>query len=72
MENKADPFTVFSRLRQKNPSPLAGTLIMGTSRSSFAHRSDTKTKKRIVETRPIKETRKRGETPEECLLFAMI
>lgn len=66
IESKKEPYEVFKSLRVNNPSPFGGYFnygdfqIAGASPERFLQM-----KNRHVETRPIKGTRKRGETPEE-------
>jgi len=61
-----EPLAVFEYLRTHNPSPFGGYLDCGdhqiicASPERFLRLRDS-----VVETRPIKGTRKRGETPEE-------
>ena len=61
-----EPLAVFEHLRTHNPSPFGGYLDCGdhqiicASPERFLRLRDG-----VVETRPIKGTRKRGETPEE-------
>lgn len=61
-----EPLAVFEYLRTHNPSPFGGYLDCGdhqiicASPERFLRLRDG-----VVETRPIKGTRKRGETPEE-------
>ena len=61
-----EPLAVFEHLRTHNPSPFGGYLDCGdhqiicASPERFLRLHDG-----VVETRPIKGTRKRGETPEE-------
>ena len=61
-----EPLAVFEHLRTHNPSPFGGYLDCGdhqiicASPERFLCLRDG-----VVETRPIKGTRKRGETPEE-------
>ena len=63
---KRSPYEVFERLRKANPSPFGGYLNYGefqivcASPERFLRMKDG-----VVETRPIKGTRKRGSTPEE-------
>lgn len=60
------PYEVFQRLRQHNPAPFSAYLnyeegeIISASPERFLHIQNGK-----VETRPIKGTRKRGNTQEE-------
>lgn len=68
VKSDKDPYDVFKTLRRNNPSPFGGYFnydgfkIVSASPERFL-----KMKDRHVETRPIKGTRKRGETPEEDL-----
>ena len=61
-----EPLAIFEHLRTHNPSPFGGYLDCGdhqiicASPERFLRLRDG-----VVETRPIKGTRKRGETPEE-------
>lgn len=63
---QAEPYEVFLRLRRDNPSPFGGYFncqgfqIVCASPERFLRIRDGQ-----VETRPIKGTRKRGQTPEE-------
>ena len=60
------PYAMFKSLRENNPSPFGGYFnygdfqIISASPERFLHM-----KNGLVETRPIKGTRRRGETPEE-------
>ena len=66
IESQKAPLDVFYDLREANPSPFGGYLDYGeyqivcASPERFLKMKDHK-----VNTRPIKGTRKRGETPEE-------
>lgn len=66
VESQVQPFEVFSRLHKTNPAPFSGYLnfedynIVCSSPERFIKLVDG-----IAETRPIKGTRRRGETPEE-------
>lgn len=66
IESSILPYDMFCRLREKNPSPFGGYLDYGTfqivcaSPERFMQMRDGK-----IRTRPIKGTRKRGNTPEE-------
>ena len=66
IESEKDPLEVFYDLREANPSPFGGYLNYGeyqivcASPERFLKMKDHK-----VRTRPIKGTRKRGETPKE-------
>ncbi|OGN99027.1 MAG: aminodeoxychorismate synthase, component I [Chloroflexi bacterium RBG_13_51_18] len=66
VEIKTTPYELYKRLRKINPAPFAnyfnfgGVSIVGASPERFL-----KVKGDWVETRPIKGTKPRGETPEE-------
>ncbi|MDP4160151.1 MAG: aminodeoxychorismate synthase component I [Bacillota bacterium] len=66
VESQVQPYEVFLRLHETNPAPFSGYLNFGdfkivcSSPERFLKLVDG-----IAETRPIKGTRKRGETPEE-------
>ncbi len=66
IRSKVSPFEMFQRLRIQNPSPFGGYLNYGdfqivcASPERFLQMRDGQ-----VQTRPIKGTRKRGDTPEE-------
>ena len=66
IESQEQPYEVFLRLHKSNPAPFSGYLNFGgfkivcSSPERFLKLRDG-----IAETRPIKGTRKRGETPEE-------
>ena len=68
IENKKTPLQVFSYLRKFNPAPFGAYLdfdnfeVVSASPERFI-----KMKDRLIETRPIKGTRKRGATVEEDL-----
>lgn len=70
VKSQKKPEDVFWDLRKNNPSPFGGYLdyddfqIVCASPERFL-----KMKKGHVETRPIKGTRKRGETPEEDMIM---
>ena len=61
-----DPYEVYRYLRTYNPAPFAGYFnygsfqVVGASMERFLQVRDG-----VIETRPIKGTRKRGSTPEE-------
>lgn len=66
IKSKKDPLDVFYDLREANPSPFGGYLDYGDYQIICASPERfLKMKKGKVNTRPIKGTRKRGETPEE-------
>lgn len=66
IQSEADPYRVFQLLRTQNPSPFGGYFnyrdaeIISASPERFFELRDG-----VVRTRPIKGTRKRGDTPEE-------
>jgi len=68
IESKKSPLQVFSYLRKYNPAPFGAYLdfdnfeVVSASPERFI-----KMKDRLIETRPIKGTRKRGATEEEDL-----
>lgn len=66
MESQVQPYEVFLRLHKTNPAPFSGYLNFGNFKivCSSPERF-LKLENGIAETRPIKGTRKRGETPEE-------
>jgi para-aminobenzoate synthetase component 1 len=65
-EIEIPPYELYRRLRRINPAPFASYLninevkIVGSSPERFLRKSGD-----MVETRPIKGTRRRGKTPEE-------
>ncbi len=65
-ETDEDPYNIFGKLRTINPAPFASYLDLGDSQivSSSPERF-IKINDGIIETRPIKGTINRGETPEE-------
>ena len=64
------PLDVFYNLRENNPSPFGGYMDYGDFQIVCASPERfLKMKKGHVTTRPIKGTRKRGETPEEDLFM---
>lgn len=66
IESSKDPLDVFYDLRRDNPSPFGGYLNYGDYQIVCASPERfLKMKEHKVNTRPIKGTRKRGETPEE-------
>lgn len=66
IKSPVEPYHMFQRLRTNNPSPFGGYLNFGdfqiicASPERFLQMRD-----KTVQTRPIKGTRKRGDTPEE-------
>lgn len=61
-----EPLAVFEHLRTHNPSPFGGYLDCGDHQIICASPERfLRLRGGVVETRPIKGTRKRGETPEE-------
>lgn len=70
IKSKKAPYHTYRYLRTHNPSPFGGFFqcndfqIVCASPERFLQVND-----RNIETRPIKGTRKRGETPEEDLLL---
>lgn len=61
-----EPLAVFEYLRTHNPSPFGGYLDCGDHQIICASPERfLRLRGGVVETRPIKGTRKRGETPEE-------
>ena len=68
VESRKQPLDVFYDLRENNPSPFGGYLDYGDFQIVCASPERfLKMKNGHVNTRPIKGTRKRGETPEEDL-----
>ena len=66
IESEKDPLEVFYDLRTANPSPFGGYLNYGDYQIICASPERfLKMRDRKVNTRPIKGTRKRGETPQE-------
>ena len=64
------PLDVFYNLRENNPSPFGGYMDYGDFQIICASPERfLKMKQGHVNTRPIKGTRKRGETPEEDLFM---
>lgn len=66
IRSQAEPYDIFRLLRQNNPSPFGGyfhyedvEIISASPERFFEIREG------VIRTRPIKGTRKRGETPEE-------
>ncbi|MBU5481571.1 aminodeoxychorismate synthase component I [Blautia sp. MSJ-19] len=68
VKSAKDPLEVFYDLRENNPSPFGGYINYGDFQIVCASPERfLKMQKGHVNTRPIKGTRKRGETPEEDL-----
>lgn len=66
VESKKNPYEVFSYLRRHNPSPFGSYMNYGDFQIvSASVERFFKIRDGIIETRPIKGTRKRGETPRE-------
>jgi len=66
IKSKKDPYSFFKKLRQINPSPFGGYLNYGNHKiiSSSPERF-LRMKNNVIETRPIKGTRKRGINEED-------
>ena len=66
-QSTCDPVDIYGRLRSSNPAPYAGALRHGDTwlLSASPERFATIDRHRRVETRPIKGTTARGETPDE-------
>lgn len=68
IESKKSPYEVYRYLRTHNPAPFGGFFQCNTFQVVCASPERfLKAKNSFIETRPIKGTRKRGETPEEDL-----
>ncbi len=66
LESEKEPYEVFLRLRRENPSPFGGYFQYGDFQVvSASPERFLKMRAGSIETRPIKGTRKRGETKEE-------
>lgn len=66
VDSKRDPYQVFQYLRTHNPAPFGGYLNYGDFQIiSASPERFLRLKNDIVETRPIKGTRRRGVTPQE-------
>lgn len=66
IESPRNPYEVFLRLRHINPSPFGGYLNYGDFKIiSASPERFLKLENNIITTRPIKGTRKRGNTPNE-------
>lgn len=60
------PYSLFRKLRESNPSPFGGYFNYGDFEIVCASPERfMQMKNRVIETRPIKGTRKRGDTKEE-------
>lgn len=70
IESDMPPFTMFQRLRRNNPSPFGGYFHYGDIKIiSASPERFLRIKDRLIETKPIKGTRKRGKNPaEDCAL----
>lgn len=65
-ESRKEPYEVFSYLRQHNPAPFGSYMNYGSFRVvSASVERFLRIKEGRIETRPIKGTRKRGDSPEE-------
>lgn len=65
-KSKKDPYEVYRYLRTYNPAPFAGYFNYGGFQiASASPERFLQVRNGIIETRPIKGTRKRGATPEE-------
>ena len=70
IESPKAPYEVFRTLRKNNPSPFGGFFNYGNFQVVAASPERfLKVKDHHIVTRPIKGTRKRGETPEEDALL---
>ncbi len=66
IQSEHDPFAVYTYLRQHNPAPFASYINYGDFEIvSASPERFLKVKDNIVQTRPIKGTRKRGATESE-------
>lgn len=67
-----EPFELYKRLVKKNPAPFAAYLNLGTFVivSASPERFLTLNHKRLIETRPIKGTRRRDTNPNQDQLLA--
>lgn len=66
ISSKAKPYGLFQRLRRENPSPFGGYLNYGSFQIVCASPERfLQVRDGVVETRPIKGTRKRGQNPSE-------
>ncbi len=70
IESKKAPYDVYRYLRTHNPSPFGGFFQCNTFQVVCASPERfLKVKDHFIETRPIKGTRKRGETPDEDIML---
>ncbi len=70
IESKKAPYDVYRYLRTHNPSPFGGFFQCNTFQVVCASPERfLKVKDHLIETRPIKGTRKRGETPAEDIML---
>lgn len=70
IESKKSPYDVYRYLRTHNPSPFGGFFQCNTFQVVCASPERfLKVKDRLIETRPIKGTRRRGETPAEDIML---
>lgn len=61
-----DPISTFATLRQATPTPYSGYLDMGDQQLlSLSPERFVRIDQHVLETRPIKGTRPRGDTPEQ-------
>ena len=65
------PWELYRRLREVNPAPFAGYLnLEGVTLVSASPERFLKVRQGLVETRPVKGTRPRGQSPEEDAALA--
>ena len=65
------PWELYRRLREVNPAPFAGYLnLEGVTVVSASPERFLKVRQGLVETRPVKGTRPRGQSPEEDAALA--
>ena len=70
IESNRKPYDIFCYLRKHNPSPFGGYFNDGNFQIvSASPERFLEVRNGIVETRPIKGTRKRGATPKEDILL---
>ena len=70
IESNRKPYWYFCYLRKHNPSPFGGYFNDGNFQIvSASPERFLEVRNGIVETRPIKGTRKRGATPKEDILL---